>query len=94
MKVRLSKFKDKVPKEQKFDFESMKFGAANPNPAVRKLAFLEYFERFGELPSYLFDTMPEVDPRLLQTIDDLLKDPETSRAVRQGIETLIRRLPA
>ena len=93
VKVRLARQKEKKPKEEKFDFERMKREAANDSPHVRKQAFLEYFARFEEFPSYLFDIEPQVDARLLQTINDLLQDPDTPKTVRNGVELLMRRLP-
>ena len=63
-------------------------------PSVRKQAFIDYFERFEEFPSYLFDNEREVDVRLFDTIQDLLKDPETPKAMRVGIDALMLRLPS
>jgi hypothetical protein len=82
------------PKKEKFDFEKMKAAATHPDSSVRKQTFVEYFERFGEFPSYLFDNESHIDDRLLATIDDLMKDPEISKDLRAGIETLMRRLPS
>ena len=94
MKVRLSRYKEKKPKPEKFNFEKMKREASDERPAVRKQAFLEYFERFEEFPSYLFELEPTVDARLLQTIHDLLQDPATPQSVLKGVDVLVRRLPA
>jgi len=85
---------DDTPKREKFDYETMKAAALHGDPAIRKQAFIEYFERFEEFPSYLFDNEPRADERLLQTIQDLLKDEETTKAMHKGIEELIRRLPS
>lgn len=70
----------------------MKAAAANKDPAVRKQAFIEYFERFAEFPSYLFDNEQKIDDRLLETMQDLLKDPETSKEMHKGITDLLERL--
>lgn len=83
----------KEPKREKFDFEMMKAAAAHRDPAVRKQAFIEYFERFAEFPSYLFDNEREIDKNLFQTMQDLLKDPATSKEMHKGIEALLARLP-
>ena len=85
---------DDAPKREKFDYETMKAAAGSDDPAVRKQAFIEYFERFEEFPSYLFDNEPKIDDRLLQTIQDLLKDPETTKAMHKGISALMERLPS
>ena len=84
----------KVPKEKipKFNFEEMKARATSENPEVRKNVFIEYFERFGEFPSYLFDNDNGMDSRLSQTIEDLQKDPETAQTVKKGITLLLGRL--
>lgn len=83
-----------VPKRRKFDYEMMKEAAANKDPAVRKGAFIEYFEQFKEFPSFLFDNEQKIDERLLETIQDLLKDPETSEEMHKGITALLDRLPS
>lgn len=85
---------EQKPKPEKFNFEEMKVAATHRDASIRKKTFIEYFERFEEFPSYLFDTEPRVDDRLLQTIDDLLKDPDTTKALRAGLDTLLRRLPS
>jgi len=85
---------DKQPKQEKFDFEKMKSAAMSADPLVRKQIFVEYFERFQEFPSYLFDNEPRIDERLFATIHDLRADPETSREMQKGIEVLIDRLTA
>ena len=84
----------KVPKQPKFNFEELKAGATSPNPAVRKQTFLEYFERFEEFPSYLFDNTERIDTQLFQTIQDIVKDPETSKTMQKAIATLMQRLPS
>lgn len=85
---------DKKPKKEKFDFEKMKLAATHKDPEVRKRTFIEYFERFNEFPSYLFDNEHGTDGLLLSTIDDLLKDPSISKEMRAGVEMLQRRLPS
>ena len=86
--------KGKEPKREKFNFAAMKAAAAHPDPAVRKQAFIEYFERFEEFPSYLFDNQQKIDERLLKTMQDLLKDAETTKEMHKGIEALLERLPS
>ena len=83
--------KKKVPK---FDFEVMKSAATHEDQRVRKAAFIEYFERFGEFPSYLFDNEVKMDSRLSATIQELQRDPETPKNMLKGIESLIERLPS
>ena len=80
-------------KREKFDFEKMKVAATHENSEIRKRSFIEYFDRFQEFPSYLFDNDDRIDARLRSTIKDLLDDPETTREVRKGIDTLLQRLP-
>jgi hypothetical protein len=82
----------KEPKPPKFNFEEMKAGATSENIAVRKKTFLEYFERFEEFPSYLFDNSETIDSRLLQTIQELSSDPSTSNKMQKGITILMQRL--
>jgi len=84
----------KVPKQPKFNFEELKAGATSENAAVRKRTFQEYFERFEEFPSYLFDNTSVIDSRLFQTIQDLTNDPETSKLMHKGIASLMQRLPS
>jgi hypothetical protein len=79
-------------KLQKFDFEKMKSEALSPDLAVRKAAFLEYFERFAEFPSYLFDNEQKIDECFLATILEIEKDPEMTKPVLQGITALRIRL--
>lgn len=81
-------------KRSKFDYEVMKAGAAHKDPAVRKQAFVEYFERFNEYPSYLFDNERKIDASLYQTMQDLLNDSETTQEMRLGVDALLRRLPS
>ncbi len=84
----------KEPKPPKFNFEEMKAGATSQNVAIRKKTFQEYFERFEEFPSYLFDNSGSIDSRLLQTIKDLSADPTTSNKMQKGITVLMQRLAA
>ena len=81
-------------KPAKYNFEKMKSAATSDNPSIRKAVFLEYFERFGEFPSYLFENEGAVDARLQRTIDDLRKDPTTTTAIQKGIDALLLRLPS
>lgn len=85
---------DKKPGREKFDYEKMRAAATNADAAVRKQIFVEYFERFAEFPSYLFDNEHAIDGRLRETINDLLADPESTKEMRKGIELLLLRLPA
>jgi hypothetical protein len=78
----------------KFDFEKMKSEATSEDPVVRKAAFIEYFERFAEFPSYLFDNEAKIDKHLSETIQELRKDPDTSKPMLIGIEALLDRLPS
>jgi hypothetical protein len=82
------------PKRDKFNFELMKAEATSPNPVVRKKTFIEYFERFEEFPSYLFDNGEKIDERLSETMRDLSNDPETSKTMHKGIAALMMRMPA
>jgi RNA-splicing ligase RtcB len=81
-------------KRAKYDYEAMKAEAASTDPAVRKQAFVEYFERFNEYPSYLFDNERKIDASLYQTMQDLLNDSETTQEMRMGVDALLRRLPS
>ncbi|MBI4093449.1 hypothetical protein HY417_00640 [Candidatus Kaiserbacteria bacterium] len=72
----------------------MKAAATHKDPAVRKRAFIDYFERFAEFPSYLFDNEVKIDDRLFETMQDLLKDSETTKEMHKGIEALLGRLPS
>lgn len=84
----------KAQKFPKFSFDKLKAEATSPDPDIRKKTFQEYFERFSEYPSYLFDNTDKIDSILLQTIEDLKKDPETSDAMQKGLVALLNRLPA
>ena len=84
----------KAPKPAKFNFEEMKAAATSDDPRVRKSIFCEYFERFGEFPSYLFDNENGMDDRLSRTIEDIKSDPETTNAMQKGITILLSRLPS
>lgn len=86
--------KDPKEKKEKYNFHAMKAVAVSKDPAVRKLAFIEYFDRFGEFPSYLFDNEQKIDENLLATMEDLRKDSETTKEMHQGIEALLARLPS
>lgn len=86
----------KEPKERvaKFNFEELKAGAMSAHPEIRKNTFKEYFERFQEFPSYLFDNENGIDALLSRTIQDLATDPETPANMKKGIAALLERLPA
>jgi oligoendopeptidase F len=86
--------KKEVQKFEKYNFEKMKAAATSPDPEVRKQVFKEYFERFEEFPSFLFDNEKKIDASLLQTIQDLTNDPETPKGMRDGLALLLHRLPA
>ncbi|HTR19173.1 MAG TPA: hypothetical protein VMH91_04340 [Candidatus Paceibacterota bacterium] len=92
--VRRSGTGDESVKRQKFDFEQMKQAATHKDPSVRKKVFIEYFERFGEFPSYLFDNEVKVHEQLSETMRDILKDADVTEAMRKGVEALLRRLPS
>ena len=83
---------DKTQKKTKFSFEEMKAAATSANAETRKKVFEEYFERFEEFPSYLFDNENGTDTRLSQTIRDLESDPGISDKMRKGIALLMARL--
>lgn len=85
---------DGKPRQKKFNYEEMKRAATDPDAVVRKKVFIEYFERFEEFPSYLFDNESHIDPLLRETVDDIQRDPETPRLMREGVEALLRRLPS
>jgi len=80
-------------KKVRFDYEAMRAAATSDNRAIRKRSFVEYFERFNEFPSYLFDNEEKVDEKLRATIDDLLASAECTKDMRAGIDALLRRLP-
>jgi hypothetical protein len=84
----------KPPKPEKFNFEILKAEATSENRDVRKKIFKDYFERFEEFPSYLFDNSDKIDSRLSETIQDLTNDPETTKAMHKGIAVLMMRLPS
>ncbi len=86
--------KDPKEKVAKFNFEDMKAAATSNDPRIRKNVFLEYFERFGEFPSYLFDNENGIDSKLSQTIEELQKDPAATDAMKKGIASLLNRLPS
>jgi oligoendopeptidase F len=81
-------------KKPRFNYEEMKAGALHKDRAVRKKAFQEYFERFEEFPSYLFDNEREIAAMLLETIQDIENDPATSKAMHAGVAALLNRLPS
>jgi len=83
----------RAAKQPKFNFEEMKAEATSENPATRKKMFIEYFERFEEFPSYLFDNSKEIDARLFETMHSLEKDPETTTKMKEGITALLNRMP-
>ncbi len=78
----------------KFNFETMKAEAVSTDPAIRKQAFIEYFERFNEFPSFLFNNESEIDPRLFETMQHLISDLDTSPEMRRGVDALLGRLPS
>ncbi len=80
-------------KKAKFDFEKMKAAATSDDPAVRKGEFIEYFERFNEFPSFLFDNEHTIDPRLAATMQDLAADLHSSKELVAGVKALLGRLP-
>ncbi|MDP3645572.1 MAG: hypothetical protein Q8R25_00585 [bacterium] len=84
----------KKEKQPKFNFEELKAGATSQNPVTRKKTFQEYFEKFQEFPSYLFDNSHGIDSVLHQTIQDLEKDPDTTEAMQKGLALLLERVPA
>lgn len=79
-------------KKSKFNFEELKAGATSSDPLVRKNMFIDYFERFSEFPSYLFDNENGIDPKLAETIRDLNDDMETGEKMKKGIADLMVRL--
>jgi hypothetical protein len=78
----------------KFNFEAMKAGAESSDPAIRKQAFTEYFERFNEFPSFLFNNEKGIDASLYATMQDLINDIDTSPEMRRGVDALLTRLPS
>lgn len=85
--------KNDSKKLPKYSFADMKIAAMSDDAVVRKKEFCDYFERFGEFPSFLFDTDAGVDQRLLDTISDLKSDPLVSDDIKRGIARLVERLP-
>lgn len=83
-----------IKKVDKFNFEELKTGATSADPGMRKKMFIDYFERFEEFPSYLFDNTEGIDKLLLQTIRDIANDSSTSEQMQKGIVTLMERLPS
>ena len=81
-------------KKPKFNFDELKSGATNRDIQVRKKAFLDYFERFDEFPSYLFDNSNGIDNQLYETIVAVQKDPETTEKMQKGLKLLLERLPS
>ncbi len=84
----------KGEKKPKFNFEELKAAATSADAKIRKRVFEEYFEQFEEFPSYLFDNTNGIDSRLQETIEDLKKDPDTSKSLQKGILALMQRLPS
>lgn len=78
-------------KRKRFDFAATKAAATSDDRTVRKTIFLEYFEDFATFPSYLFDNEAGIDAKLKETMQDLLKDPETPKKVRAGVDELLQR---
>lgn len=83
----------KESKPKKFDFEELRVTATSSQRSERKAIFLEYFERFHEYPSYLFDNEREIDADLWQTAQDILADSALSREVKKGVDDMLNRLP-
>ena len=81
-------------KRKRFDFERAKALATSADREVRKQLFIEYFEDYSEFPSYFFDNERKIDAKLFETMQDLLKDPLTSKEMHNGIEDLLERLPS
>ncbi|MBI5456448.1 hypothetical protein HY969_01780 [Candidatus Kaiserbacteria bacterium] len=82
-----------IKKADKFNFQKLKDDATSPDANVRKNIFIEYYERFEEFPSYLFDNSGGIDKLLLQTIRDLSNDEDVPENVHKGISLLMERLP-
>lgn len=80
--------------KQKFNFEQLKASATHLDIRVRMKAFTDYFDMFEEFPSYLYDNSSGIDATLLNTIEKLKADPETSKQMQAGIEVLLNRLPS
>lgn len=86
--------REKQPKAERFEYEKMRQAATHPDPTIRKRIFIEYFERFAEFPSYLFDNQHGIDPMLQKTIDDIRADVDTPKNVLLGLDSLMMRLPS
>ena len=82
-----------TPQKEKFSYEKLKADATSSDPKVRKEIIKEYYERFEEFPSYLFDNDNGIDSRLLETIRDIKNDPDTTEAMQKGITALMNRIP-
>jgi len=83
-----------TPKKEKYNFEKMKAASTSDDPAVRKAAFIEYFERFNEFPSFLFDNEQKIDERLAITMRDISSDTDSSKALLDGVTALLDRVPS
>ena len=70
----------------------MKEAATSPVASIRKQAFVEYFERFEEFPSYLFDNERALDALFQETILSIESDPSSSPALLKGVAALKLRL--
>ena len=81
-------------KKAKFNFDELKSNATSADITVRKRAFVDYFERFDEFPSYLFDNSNGIDAQLYETIKAVQRDPETNDKIQKGLQLLLDRLPA
>jgi len=86
--------REEKAKQEKFNYEKMKRAATDADPAVRKRVFIEYFERFEEFPSYLYDNETKMDERLFETMQDILTDPATPKSMLKGAQALMRRIPS
>ena len=80
------------PKKSKFNFEELKAAATSQDIDTRVETFRDYFERFEEFPSYLFDNEHGIDARLAETIERLQKSLSTSEKMHAGIALLLERL--
>ncbi|MBV9159337.1 MAG: hypothetical protein JO019_01940 [Candidatus Kaiserbacteria bacterium] len=92
MAKRYADFEEAKKKPAKFNFDEAKIAATHESLAVRKQAFIEYFERFAEFPTYFFNNEHGLDKRLQETIDGLLSDPDTTTELRAGIDAVCKRL--
>jgi hypothetical protein len=82
------------PKKSKYNFEELKAGATSPDVETRAAAFRDYFERFEEYPSFLFDNERQLDPRLAETVQYMQSHGETSEKMLQGLKLMLDRLPS